>query len=565
MDPEISVAAPGGALAGNGLSPALFQSIFWKPRFQASSPITIHIPFLFWTVAALRPKRIAVLGCDDGVAHFALCQAIDKLGIDGIALGIGYWTDANTQQPAANPPAPLTDHQQMLYEQQSRLLSHAALEALPAPFNQSKFNLLLVDLCAIPFDQLPRIDELLKTLAPGGVLVIHGLAAEHSSTDINAELLRLQRSHQQLIFEWGLQLALFVVPNDNSLSSFLDSLTHGSSDDAVRSDLAMVLRRCGEGLSHSVELAASQKYLKGARGDAKSLAKDLKNFQDKSVELEASIDTRGTKIAMLQSELFDLREQLSKAQQHSSAFQIKLQENEQQLKAITNQRQQLEARVEQERKIRFDETAILTQIAEQKKAKQSELEQQLKAITNQRQPEYPHHVWKVLVLDVQHVQGYLLKAFLIIDDFSFQCLGVQVSRRYNSSVLRELLDQLLLSYQLPSFICINSNQKSFIAGITSWAEMDSNHQISISSSSDWCNGFSHAVASRLKCELLHNTKFKSVSGARKRLKGWCIERSLMQAQTGDHSGIVVANNESRSFKKFLHKSIGLFSQHSKNR
>jgi len=911
---DTSMGSAVDSLAGSGVSPAMFQSIFWKPRFQAASPIASHIPFLFWAVAAVRPQRVAVLGCDDGVAHFALCQAIDKLNIDCIALGIGFWCDSKKQQPLSQPPSRLTDHQQMLNEQQSKLVSHSSLADLPPPFTESKFNLLLVDLCALPAGELPRIDDLLDALAPGGILLIHGLASG-SSPDVHAELSRLQRSHQQLIFDWGQQLALFVEPGLHGQSSFLDSLTYGSAQDVVRPDLAMALRRCGEGLSNTIELSVSEKSLRVLRADSKSLAQDLKTTQDRASELAASIDARGLKIATLQSELFDSRQQLDQSQKQSSALQKKLHELDQQVedlidirkeleaqckhleaaldqereerraegsellqqaaeekrkqselekqvevlttarkeleeqrkqleaqveqerdtrinetatlaqiaedekrkqselekqvevltttrkeledqrkqleaqveqerdtranetailtqiaedekrkqselekqvevlttarkeledqrkqleaqvererdtranetailtqiaedekrkqselekqveglttarKELEDQRKQLEAQVEKERDTRFNETAILTQIAEDEKRKQSELEKQVEGLTivrkeleeqrkqleaqveqerdtrfnettiltqlaedekrkqselekqvegltivrkeleeqrkqleaqveqeratrinetatltqiaedekrkqselekqvegltivrkeleeqrkqleaqleqerdtranetatltqiaegekrkqsdllNQlenlsslRLPDRPLHLWTILTTEVPHVDGHSLTAFIVIDDYSFKCLGVHSFRRFNSSIFVEFLDRLVLGHGSPSLVRIASVQPSMLSGLAAWVESSGRGQIAIPEYSSWCDRFARTILARLRHELLDDAEFGSAPKVKKRIESWFVNQSLMKISRPSNSSV----------------------------
>ncbi|MCH7565325.1 MAG: class I SAM-dependent methyltransferase [Gemmatimonadetes bacterium] len=50
-----------------------------------------HIPFAFWLVNALRPRRIVELGTHWGHSYFAFCQAIASLGLDAEAFAIDSW------------------------------------------------------------------------------------------------------------------------------------------------------------------------------------------------------------------------------------------------------------------------------------------------------------------------------------------------------------------------------------------------------------------------------------------------------------------------------------------
>ncbi len=70
------------------LSPLASRALFWRARYMAESPVLPHLPLLFWVVESLRPNVAITLGVSDAVPHFATCQAVEKLGLDGLCYGI---------------------------------------------------------------------------------------------------------------------------------------------------------------------------------------------------------------------------------------------------------------------------------------------------------------------------------------------------------------------------------------------------------------------------------------------------------------------------------------------
>ena len=70
------------------LSPLASRSLFWRARYLEASPVLCHIPLLFWLTEAARPRIAVTLGVADAVPHFALCQAVDKLGLDSLCIGV---------------------------------------------------------------------------------------------------------------------------------------------------------------------------------------------------------------------------------------------------------------------------------------------------------------------------------------------------------------------------------------------------------------------------------------------------------------------------------------------
>src|SRR5580704_11903466 len=65
---------------------------FWVPeRLVLFEHWVGHIPFAFWLVKALHPKRIVELGTHRGNSYCSLCQAVAALRIDTQAFAVDTW------------------------------------------------------------------------------------------------------------------------------------------------------------------------------------------------------------------------------------------------------------------------------------------------------------------------------------------------------------------------------------------------------------------------------------------------------------------------------------------
>ncbi|OZO45838.1 hypothetical protein CGU37_27225, partial [Pseudomonas fluorescens] len=70
------------------LAPLASQSLFWRAHYVAASPTLEAIPLIFWLTETVKPRLSVTLGMADPVPHFALCQAVEKLGLDSTCLGV---------------------------------------------------------------------------------------------------------------------------------------------------------------------------------------------------------------------------------------------------------------------------------------------------------------------------------------------------------------------------------------------------------------------------------------------------------------------------------------------
>jgi O-antigen biosynthesis protein len=73
------------------LAPIFRRSLFWSPEREALSAWVEHVPFAFWLVDVLRPRRIVELGTHNGVSYSAMCQAIKTLALATSCFAIDTW------------------------------------------------------------------------------------------------------------------------------------------------------------------------------------------------------------------------------------------------------------------------------------------------------------------------------------------------------------------------------------------------------------------------------------------------------------------------------------------
>lgn len=120
------------------VAPIASQSLFWRARYLAASPSLGALPLLFWLSENIRPAIGVTLGTADAVPHFALCQAVEKLGLEAMCFGIGMADEA------AEDPAAIQDYNETHYGDFS-LLSHADHEEVQELLDEAQIDLLIVN------------------------------------------------------------------------------------------------------------------------------------------------------------------------------------------------------------------------------------------------------------------------------------------------------------------------------------------------------------------------------------------------------------------------------------
>ncbi|MDB2407824.1 class I SAM-dependent methyltransferase, partial [Jannaschia sp.] len=116
------------------------REIYWRPKYVAASGFLDHLPVLFWLTADLAPQGIVTLGgADEGsaVAHLALCQAVERLGLDADCTGIDTWPGGD-----AVPDDTVTEFADSHYDDFSRLIS-APDAVAPGLFDKGAVDLLV--------------------------------------------------------------------------------------------------------------------------------------------------------------------------------------------------------------------------------------------------------------------------------------------------------------------------------------------------------------------------------------------------------------------------------------
>ena len=129
-------------------------------------------------------------------------------------------------------------------------------------------------------------------------------------------------------------------------------------------------------------------------------------------------------------------------------------------------------------------------------------------------PSFPNHVWSYDFLFDATADGRRLKCMPIIDEYTRECLVLEVGRSITSTDIVDVLDRLIGKRGAPSFIR-SDNGPEFVANAvrTHLADLDVETRF-IAPGAPWENGYIESFNGTLRNELLSREVFGHLLEAR---------------------------------------------------
>lgn len=131
-----------------------------------------------------------------------------------------------------------------------------------------------------------------------------------------------------------------------------------------------------------------------------------------------------------------------------------------------------------------------------------------------RRAEHPDHVWTWDFIHDRTTSGKPLKWFAITDEFTRECLALEVDRSLTSDRVLDVLTNLFLTRGMPRHIRSDNGPEFIATAIRRHAEQSGLEMLYIEPGSPWENGFAESFFSRLRDELLNCEEFANLAEAR---------------------------------------------------
>ena len=131
-----------------------------------------------------------------------------------------------------------------------------------------------------------------------------------------------------------------------------------------------------------------------------------------------------------------------------------------------------------------------------------------------RRAEYPGHLWSYdFAMDATE-DGRRLKMMPVVDEYSRECLALEVERSITSEEVVKTLDRLFAERGAPRFIRSDNGPEFIAQAVKRWLASCGVETLYIEPGAPWENAYSETFISRMRDELLDREEFANLKEAK---------------------------------------------------
>jgi len=131
-----------------------------------------------------------------------------------------------------------------------------------------------------------------------------------------------------------------------------------------------------------------------------------------------------------------------------------------------------------------------------------------------------NHVWSYDFLTDRMEDGRRLKMLVVIDEFTRECLAIEVGRMFTARDVMLTLEYLFAVRGAPEHVRSDNGPEFVAKEIRRWLGRACVGTLTIQKASPWENGYVESFNGRLRDELLQRELFLSLAEARYVLDAW---------------------------------------------
>jgi putative transposase len=135
-------------------------------------------------------------------------------------------------------------------------------------------------------------------------------------------------------------------------------------------------------------------------------------------------------------------------------------------------------------------------------------------------PAYKDHVWSYDFVKASTRDGRPLRLLTVIDEFTRECLAIEVARRLDSDNVLELLTRLFVQRAVPQNLRSDNGGEFTATAVRHWLQRIGVKPLYIEPGSPWENGYIESFNGKLRDEFLNGEIFDTLLEARVLIERW---------------------------------------------
>jgi putative transposase len=143
-------------------------------------------------------------------------------------------------------------------------------------------------------------------------------------------------------------------------------------------------------------------------------------------------------------------------------------------------------------------------------------------------PTHKDHVWAYDFVHARTHDGRALRMLTIVDEFTRECLAIDVARRLNSEDVLERLAWLFATRGVPDHLRSDNGSEFTAQAVRTWLKRVGVKTLYIEPGSPWENGYVESFNGKLRDELLNGEIFYTLTEARVLVERWRREYNTVR-------------------------------------
>jgi putative transposase len=145
--------------------------------------------------------------------------------------------------------------------------------------------------------------------------------------------------------------------------------------------------------------------------------------------------------------------------------------------------------------------------------------------------EHINHVWSYDIIEDRTENGNKLRILGILDEFTRECLHLEVGRSISAATVLNALEWLALTRGMPGHLRSDNGPESIAKSVRDWLEQKHCSRIHITPGSPWENSYIESFFGKFRAECLNRYLFRNGFEAQKIVESWRWEDNTYRPHT----------------------------------